>query len=98
MAVPKAAVDENHGMEFRENEIWLAWQELAVKPISQAECVEGAAQDDFRFGVPPADASHHSRPSCHVDDVDHRKFSWLVTAALVCVIPRNVDRWLITLK
>jgi len=58
MLVPEAAVDEDHGMVFREDKIGLAGQILPVQPETEPQAVGGFPDRDLRFHVLAADRRH----------------------------------------
>ena len=72
MAVPEAAVDEDDGVVFRQDEIGFAGQGFVIRPIDRkavAETVEHRAQGEFRLGVAAADAGHDFRALLRSEDV-----------------------------
>ena len=61
MPVPEAAVDEDDGAEFRQDEVGFASEGLVFRAVhgeSVAEAVEHRAHGEFRLGVASADARH----------------------------------------
>jgi hypothetical protein len=73
MAVPEAAMHENDGVVFREDEIWTHLQQPGMEPVAQSGSVEEASESQLRLGVSLANPRHHLRAGPRVDDVWHRK-------------------------
>lgn len=61
VAVPEAAVDEDDGAEFRQDEIGAAGEGFVFRAVhgeAVAETVEHGPEGELGFGVPAADAGH----------------------------------------
>lgn len=71
MPVPVAAVHEDDGLVFRQDQVWPADDILCVQAISKSARMQGAAQSEFGLRVPPFDPRHHPRAGGLVHDVSH---------------------------
>lgn len=71
MPMPVAAVHEDHGIVFRQNQIRPSNDVLRVQAISESSRMQGAAQSEFGLRVLPPDPRHHPRAGCLVHDVSH---------------------------
>lgn len=71
MAMPEAAVRQDHGTIARQNDIGFPWQGRVMEPETKALCVQALAQKQFGFCVPAPDTRHH--PAAHVsrNNVSH---------------------------
>ena len=58
MAVPEAAVDEDGGFVFGEDDVGTAGEVLGVEAKAVAHAVEEGADEEFGFGVFGFDAGH----------------------------------------
>ena len=61
MAVPEAAVDEDDGAVFRQDEVGFSGEGFVIRPVdgeSVAEAVEHRSQGELRLGVASPDAGH----------------------------------------
>ena len=58
MAMPEAAVDENHRMPFGQNDIGMSGQLRGMEAIAKAQHVQMMAHDHFRFCVFRPDFAH----------------------------------------
>lgn len=79
MAVPEAAVDEDHGPVLRQADVRLA-RKVAVQPVAEAPRVKSLADHQFRPGVLAADAGHHPAAGGGVDDVSQPRPSTVFRA------------------
>jgi hypothetical protein len=59
MSMPKASVDEDRDLSTWENDVWAAWQILAVQPKAKSLPVKRATEQHFRLGVSTPDRGHH---------------------------------------
>jgi hypothetical protein len=59
MSVPEAAMNEDHCLPARQDNIRSARQFSIMKPVSQTERMQRLAQGDLRPGVGALDACHH---------------------------------------
>lgn len=87
--VPEAAMHENHSAVLAQHKVRLAWQVLGVKPETEAEGMDGAAQAHLGPGVPRPDATHHARARCRINDVGQKKVSRI---SVIDVAPRGLTR------
>ncbi len=71
MPVPKASMDEHHCPVLRENYVRLSRKILCVKPVPQACCMKGAADQQFRLCVAAFDGSHIPASCLLIVDVRH---------------------------
>lgn len=74
MPVPEAAVDEDHGAVFRQDDVGFSGKEYVFRAVDReavAEPVEHRAQGEFRLGVAPADAGHDLGAFLRREDVGH---------------------------
>ncbi|BAK74858.1 hypothetical protein NH8B_0009 [Pseudogulbenkiania sp. NH8B] len=71
MAMPEAAMDEDHGLVFRENQIGLAGEVFDMQPVAESCCMKGFAENKLGLGVLAPDAGHHPAPGCLVYYVRH---------------------------
>lgn len=71
MTVPEAAVHEDDGAVFRENNIWLSRQIFSVKAVSVSKSVKDRANSHFRFGIPTSYRSHISTALFRTMNVRH---------------------------
>jgi hypothetical protein len=71
MAVPKTAVNEHHGMQSRENKVWLAWKLLCVQPVAEPECMQAPPEQHLWLRVLRSDPRHHPRADFRGDDISH---------------------------
>ncbi|CUT09706.1 hypothetical protein BF49_0786 [Bradyrhizobium sp.] len=58
MAVPEAAVNEEHGFVFGKDEVRLAWK-FSVKPVAKAARMQQFPQDQLWLCILAANAGHH---------------------------------------
>jgi hypothetical protein len=58
MGMPEAAMDENSGPVFREDNIGCTGKILAMQPEPITECVKSGPDNDFRFCVFAAYCGH----------------------------------------
>lgn len=72
MAVPKAAVGEDDGAVFGEDQIRGSRKPLLVFSKAQPEAVEPRAKDLLRLRVLAPDARHHASADSRGDDIRHR--------------------------
>lgn len=72
MAMPVAAVNEDHLSATGENDVRSAWNISAVKPEPVAQSVRDTANGEFGAGVPAADLRHHSRTRTLINGVHIR--------------------------
>ena len=56
--MPKAAMDQDHGMMARKRQVWLAGKIIAVEPEPITKSMNNSSDDDFRFGVAGLHSSH----------------------------------------
>ena len=56
--MPEAAMHEHGNAVAHENEVWTAWQILAVEPKSEAERVRRSPHDYLRTGMFALHARH----------------------------------------
>ena len=67
MPMPEAAVDEDDGAVFRQDEIGFTGEGFVARAVDReaiAEAVEHRTQRQFGFRVPTADARHDLRAFC----------------------------------
>lgn len=64
MDVPEAAVDENNGLPFRQNDIRLAGQFFDMEPVSKAGREKQAPNGQLEPGFFAADGLHVGRTGC----------------------------------
>jgi len=72
VAVPEAAVHEDHSPIFREANVRAAWQVFSVQAEPEPHAVQQRADDQLRFGVEAADARHDMAALLTSDRVRHR--------------------------
>jgi hypothetical protein len=70
VAVPKAALDQNHRVPLRQYDIRGAGQAPVVQAESEAARVEGAPKFNLRSGMLTPDARHHPRTGRRINNVD----------------------------
>ena len=58
MVVPEAAVDEDDGLDPREDDVGATSEVAAVESVAEARSVNGAADDHLGLGVLAADRRH----------------------------------------
>ena len=58
MAMPEAAVDENHRMPFGQNDVGMAGQLWGVEAVAEAQHVQMMTHEQFRLRVFRADFAH----------------------------------------
>lgn len=78
MPVPEAAVDENHGAVFREDDVGPAGEGFVFRAVdgeAVAEAVEHRAQGELRLRVSPTDARHDLGALLRGEDVGHGRGS-----------------------
>lgn len=71
MAVPEAAMDKNHDLVARKDNIWFSWQPPFVQPVAEAHSMQGLAQSKFRLGVLSPDPRHALGATGWGKEVDH---------------------------
>jgi len=74
MAMPEAAVDEDHGLIFGQDEVGFAGQHAVFRAVHReavAEAVEQRAQGQLGLGVAAADAGHDLGAFFRTEDVGH---------------------------
>jgi DNA-binding transcriptional LysR family regulator len=72
VAVPEAAVDEDDGAVFRQDEVGFARERLVFGSMdgeAVAEAVEHGAQGQLGLGIAPTDARHDLRALLRGEDV-----------------------------
>ena len=72
MAVPETAMNKANGTVATQDNIGLSGEIPDMEPESESAPVKRPSKGEFRFGVLPRYARHHSRPRGLVDDVSHR--------------------------
>lgn len=73
--MPEAPVNEYNSLTTGENQIRLAGQTTAAKSVSQALCMQGLSQKEFRGCVFAPDARHHAAARGHINNVGHASLS-----------------------
>lgn len=73
MLVPKASVNEHHGLVTSQNDIGLSWQSRRVESKSKATGMQEAPNHEFGLRVAAADGRHHATSGLLIEDVSHRK-------------------------
>ena len=71
VAVPEAAVDEDHQPAPGHDDVRFAGQILAVKAVADAERRQQAANGLLRSGVAVLDPAHHGGALRRIEDVRH---------------------------
>lgn len=71
MTMPEAAMHEDHRAMPGHDDVRATRKSSIVQPEPQSSGVQCLPQRDLRFRVLPADAGHHARTGCLVDDVSH---------------------------
>jgi len=59
MTVPETAIDLNYRFVAGEHKVWFSWKILDMQAISESKGVQALADEQFRFSVLAAYASHH---------------------------------------
>jgi hypothetical protein len=62
MAVPKAAVDKDHDIPFRQHQVRATRQILSMKTEAKPQAMQQAPDNQLRAGVHAADRPHDLRP------------------------------------
>lgn len=62
VAVPEAAVNEDDGFVFGQDDVGTAGQFAVVQPEAVAHSMQQGADDDFGLGVARADSAHIPTP------------------------------------
>jgi len=75
VTMPKATMDETDGSKSRKYQIRCSREFPVVKPVSEAESVEGTSQRQFGFSVLSGDRCHHSRSDFLINYVSHGRES-----------------------
>lgn len=86
MAMPEAAVNENHSTVFRQHDIRFSRQAFDVQTVAETLGEQGLADDQFRFCVLAPDAGHHPAADFLRNDIGHgqaRRASGSPAAAFV---------------
>jgi hypothetical protein len=76
VAEPEAAVDEDDGAEFRQDDVGFARERLVFRAVdgeAVAETVENGAQCELGLGIAPADAGHELRAFFRCEDVHGKR-------------------------
>jgi len=71
VTMPKATMDEDDGMIFREHDIRFSGEFPDVQPEPEAMTMQQASHQEFRFRVPPLNAGHHPASGCSIHYVCH---------------------------
>ncbi len=58
VSMPKAAIDENHRMPFRQNDVGMAGQLWGVEAVAEAQHVQMMTHEQLRLRVFRADFAH----------------------------------------
>ena len=83
MSVPEAAMDEDHGTETWQDDVWLPCQFLRMQAVTEAPAVHFPADSDLGTGVLATDAGHHPTPDTRRNNVCHQATNrclWCVSA------------------
>ena len=75
VTVPKAAMNENHGLKPRENQIGLAWKVSAMQSVAKAHFVERPADHHLRLGILTPDTSHYPAPGFCVHNISQMRLT-----------------------
>jgi hypothetical protein len=71
MAMPEAAVDEDHLAASTEHEVRFAWQTLSVQSIPNSHTTDHPAKREFWSGVAGVDLSHVATALLRRMDIGH---------------------------
>ena len=71
MAMPEAAMDEDHSTILGEDKVGFAGQALVMKDIAKALCVQSAPDHHLGLCVLPPDAGHHPASDFRRNNVSH---------------------------
>jgi hypothetical protein len=69
VTVPEAAMNENDGLVFRENNVRLAGQLLVMEPVTKACFMKRPTDDHFGLCVLAAYAGHHPASGRGIDHI-----------------------------
>jgi hypothetical protein len=69
VTVPEATMDENDGLSFSEDNIWLSREVLPVQPESKPRAMQHGANLNFRRSVAPFDLPHIPTASFPIEPV-----------------------------
>lgn len=58
MAMPEAAVDEDHGAVFRKDKVGPSRQPAVMQPIPESFCMQRAPDEQLRGGIAAPDTAH----------------------------------------
>ena len=83
MPVPEAAMHEDDGLVPRKHEIGLARKVFPVQPEAQAQGVQAAPKDHFRFCVAAANAAHIQSPLFGREHVCHDQPQFVASATII---------------
>ena len=76
MSMPEAAIDQDDGPVFSQNQIRLSGEFSVVKAVPKPECMEAAPDQHFGSGVSASDACHHPAAGLFVDNVSHQNIAF----------------------
>lgn len=97
MPMPEAAVDEDYGSVFWQDDIGLAWEATVFRAVHReavAEPMEHRTHGDFRFRVAATDPRHDLRAFLRSENISHLA---RVSGISVCPQMRTQD-WLARIK
>lgn len=87
MAMPETAVDEDHGLVFREYHIWLSGKIPGIDPEPETATVQKAANQYLRSGIFAANAGHHAAACFRINDIGHESGEEVAGACLYVPVP-----------
>ena len=71
MAVPETSVYKYDGPVFWQDDIRLSRELLDVEPETQASCMQGFSDQEFRSSVLALDVRHHAASGLFANNVSH---------------------------
>jgi hypothetical protein len=73
MAMPETAVDQNYGLEPREDQIRLTGKRLIMELVTEPPLMQAGPKHQFGVGILPLDAGHHPGTGSRINYIRHQK-------------------------
>jgi len=73
MLMPETSVNKNHGLVFRQHNVWLSGELPGLEPKSEPVAMKKRADADLRSRIRRADPTHDFTSLLRRDGVSHRK-------------------------
>lgn len=77
--MPEAAMHQDDGIEFGQNDIRPAGQFATMKPVTETKPVQAMPDQDLWLCILAPDTAHHAGAGGLIDNIDHRQVPELLT-------------------